>query len=162
MADQTEPAADLQIARVAHGDLGELVPMMVAYCDFYGTAPGEGALHGLAEALLVDPKREGVQLIARIGPEPAGFATVYWSWSTTTASRLAVMNDLFVNPKQRGTGTAEALIAACVEQAQAHGAGRLEWQTAPDNQRAQAVYERVGATRENWVDYWLAVPPAAS
>jgi RimJ/RimL family protein N-acetyltransferase len=71
------------------------------------------------------------------------------------------MNDLFVNPEQRGSGAAEALIAGCIEEARAHGADRVEWQTAPDNERAQTVYERVGATRESWVDYWLAVTPPA-
>ena len=29
------------------------------------------------------------------------------------------------------------------------------WQTARDNQRAQAVYERVGARRSEWLDYSL-------
>ena len=29
------------------------------------------------------------------------------------------------------------------------------WQTATDNDRAQKVYDRVGGTREEWVDYWL-------
>ena len=37
---------------------------------------------------------------------------------------------------------------------------RLAWQTAPENRRAQAVYERIGATREQWVDYWMATDPA--
>jgi hypothetical protein len=32
---------------------------------------------------------------------------------------------------------------------------RLEWQTALDNLRAQAVYERVGGQRSQWVDYSL-------
>ncbi len=29
----------------------------------------------------------------------------------------------------------------------------LGWQTAKDNLRAQAVYDRVGGTREEWLDY---------
>jgi RimJ/RimL family protein N-acetyltransferase len=33
----------------------------------------------------------------------------------------------------------------------------LTWQTAPDNAAAMKVYDRVGATREQWVDYWLPV-----
>jgi RimJ/RimL family protein N-acetyltransferase len=33
---------------------------------------------------------------------------------------------------------------------------RLEWMTAPDNDRAQAVYERVGGVREPWLIYTLA------
>src|SRR5262249_60708542 len=70
-----------------------------------------------------------------------------------------VMNDLYVATEGRGTGVAEALIEACRAQCAARGAGRLTWQTAPDNQRAMKVYERVGAMREQWIDYWLPAPP---
>lgn len=42
--------------------------------------------------------------------------------------------------------------------AHAHGAAVLEWQTAPDNARAQAVYDRAGAARAEWVTYELALP----
>jgi ribosomal protein S18 acetylase RimI-like enzyme len=53
---------------------------------------------------------------------------------------------------------AEALIAACAERAREHGATSLDWQTAHDNTRAQAVYDRVGARRdERWLDYSLDV-----
>jgi RimJ/RimL family protein N-acetyltransferase len=51
---------------------------------------------------------------------------------------------------------AAELIAECRTETARRGARRLAWQTAPDNVRAQAVYERLGATREQWVDYWLA------
>ena len=54
------------------------------------------------------------------------------------------MNDLFIAPEARGSGLADRLIAACRERAAEHGAGELAWQTAKDNHRAQAVYERVG------------------
>ena len=56
------------------------------------------------------------------------------------------MNDLFIAPEARGSGLADRLIAACRERAAEHGAGELAWQTAKDNHRAQAVYERVGGT----------------
>jgi RimJ/RimL family protein N-acetyltransferase len=56
---------------------------------------------------------------------------------------------------------ADGLIAACLERCRGHGATRLVWQTARDNARAQAVYERLGATREHrWLDYELPVAPA--
>ena len=58
------------------------------------------------------------------------------------------MNDLFVAGNARGGGVAEALIEACVEHAREHGATSLDWQTAHDNRRARAVYERVGAKRD--------------
>jgi RimJ/RimL family protein N-acetyltransferase len=65
------------------------------------------------------------------------------------------MNDLFVAESARGHGLAEALIDACRTECTKHGARKLTWQTAPDNLRAQAVYQRVGATPEHWVEYAL-------
>ena len=42
-----------------------------------------------------------MQFIARgEGGEPLGFATVYMTWETLDAGRLAVMNDLFVAPRR--------------------------------------------------------------
>ncbi len=146
-----------RISRVAPDEIDELLPLMRAYCDFYAAAPGDEDLADLARSLTGDPEREGVQLIARDREGRAvGFATIYWSWSTTDAARIGVMNDLFVAESARGQGLAEALIEACRAECAARGASRLTWQTAPDNLRAQAVYDRVGATREQWVDYWLA------
>jgi RimJ/RimL family protein N-acetyltransferase len=45
----------------------------------------------------------------------------------------------------------------CVEECRVRGATTLSWQTAKDNERAQRVYERIGAKREEWVDYSLDV-----
>ena len=65
------------------------------------------------------------------------------------------MNDLFVDHKARVQVVAERLIEACQAECSRRGARKLVWQTALGNLRAQAVYERVGATRERWIDYWL-------
>jgi GNAT superfamily N-acetyltransferase len=149
----------IEITRVGEGDLDELLPLMRGYCDFYEVSPPDDALLALARALIADPEREGVQLIARNDGEAVGFATIYWSWATTIAARIGVMNDLFVAPSARGTGAADALIRACVEECREHGADELTWQTARDNARAQRVYDRIGATRSEWVDYSLNVRP---
>jgi GNAT superfamily N-acetyltransferase len=146
------------ITVVGEADLEELLPLMRGYCDFYEVAPSDEALLALSRALIADPEHEGLQLIARQPDGTAvGFATVYWTWQTTTASRLAVMNDLFVAGAARGTGLAERLIAASRERAAEHGARSLAWQTAKDNVRAQKVYERIGGRRSEWLDYSLPV-----
>jgi GNAT superfamily N-acetyltransferase len=151
----------VQIAMVGPADLPELLPLMRAYCDFYEVAPSDQALLELSQALLVDPRREGLQLLARDDAGSAvGFATLFWTWQTLTAARVGVMNDLYVAAEARGKGVADGLIAACLERCREHGATRLVWQTAVDNHRAQAVYERIGATREDrWLDYELPVGP---
>lgn len=148
----------MRIERVHERDLDELLPLMRGYCDFYEVSPSDDALLTLSRALLADPRREGVQLLARDEDGRAvGFATVFWSWATTSAERIGVMNDLFVATEARGSGAAEALIEACRAECAEHGAGKLTWQTALDNERAQKVYDRVGANKEQWLDYWLPV-----
>jgi GNAT superfamily N-acetyltransferase len=147
------------IAAVTEADLRELLPLMRGYCDFYEVDPSDEDLLAMSRALIDDPEREGVQLIARDGDGRAtGFATIFWTWSTLSASRIGVMNDLFVDERSRGTGVAEALIAACAERCRERGATSLDWTTARDNHRAQRLYERVGARRdERWLDYSLDV-----
>ena len=148
------------ISVVGEADLEDLLPLLRGYCDFYEVAPSDDALLAISRALIADPEREGMQLIAReIGPpaRAVGFATIYWTWQTLNAARLAVMNDLFVADAARGTGLADRLIAACRERAAAHGARELAWQTAKDNYRAQKVYDRIGGSKSEWLDYSLPV-----
>ena len=146
------------ITRVGEEDLDELLPLLRGYCDFYEVSPSDEALLAVSRALIADPEREGLQLIAREpGGKAVGFATLYWTWQTLNAARLGVMNDLFVTSDARGSGLADRLIAACRERSAEHGAGELAWQTAKDNHRAQAVYERVGGHRSEWLDYSLPV-----
>lgn len=146
----------MRIATVTADDLDDLLPLMRAYCDFYEVEPADDDLLSLARSLIADPDCEGFQIIARDDTGTAlGFATVYWSWSTLSAARIAVMNDLFVTADARGTGLAEALIEECRVRAGKRGAVSLGWQTAKDNLRAQTVYERVGGRRSEWVDYSL-------
>jgi ribosomal protein S18 acetylase RimI-like enzyme len=152
----------MNIAVVAEADLADLLPLMRAYCDFYKVAPGDAELLALARALLADPDCEGFQLIARDSEGRAlGFATVYWGWSTLAAARTATMNDLYVHPDARGSGLAEALIEECRVRSGHRGAVSMGWQTAKDNARAQRVYERVGARRDEWVDYSVDTAPAS-
>lgn len=146
----------MPITRVTESDLPALLPLVRAYCEFYEVEPSDEALLDLSRALITDPDREGVQLLARDDADrAAGFASVYWSWDTLVAARVGIMHDLFVAPDARGGGVAEELIAACRAECRRHGAVKLGWQTARDNRRAQRVYERVGATRDEWIDYWL-------
>lgn len=145
------------ISIAGQADLAELLPLMRGYCDFYDVNPTDDALLTMSRALIADPKHEGFQLIARDDDARAiGFATVFWTWATSSASRIGVMNDLFVHPDARGSGTADELIAECGRLAREHGASSLEWQTAKDNRRAQSVYDRVGGKRDDrWLSYSL-------
>lgn len=150
---------NVAITRVDEDDLADLLPLMRGYSDFYEVDPSDEALLALSRALIADPDREGLQFIARDSEDgtPLGFATVYWMWSTSRAARIGVMNDLFTAPEARRRGVGEALIDACLSVVRDRGAALLQWQTATDNNTAQALYERVGGIREQWYDYYLEV-----
>jgi ribosomal protein S18 acetylase RimI-like enzyme len=147
----------VDIQSVGEGDLADLLPLMRGYSEFYEVDPPDHALLALSLALIEDPQREGIQLIARDAEDRSavGFATVYWMWSTNRAARIGVMNDLFVDASARRRGVGEALIAACLDLVRERGAVSLQWQTALDNHAAQALYERVGGIRESWYDFHL-------
>jgi GNAT superfamily N-acetyltransferase len=156
MASPDVPAQ--RIAPVTAAELPELLALMRGYCDFYEVAPSDASLESLARALMADPEREGVQFLARL-PDgaAAGFATLYWSWSTARAGRLGIMNDLFVAERARGRGLADALVLACLAECRRRGALAMEWETALDNHRAQAVYDRLGGVRERWLSYSIEI-----
>jgi ribosomal protein S18 acetylase RimI-like enzyme len=134
----------------------ELLPLMRAYCDFYEASPSDQGLLEMAGALIEDPQ-QGAMFIARDRGEAVGFATLGWKWSSLKGARIGYLEDIYVTPDARGRGIADALIEACAERCRERGAPAMEWLTAPDNQRAQAVYDRTGAVAETFVEYDLGL-----
>ena len=143
------------VRRAEREDVPQLIPLMLAYIvDFYRQpSPPDEDLRALIDVLL--ERREGMQLVADEGGTLVGFATLYFTRSTLRPGRRVVMNDLFVAEPARGSGVAEALFQACVEETRALGANEMNWETAPDNHRAQRFYDRMGGRREDWVVYSL-------
>ncbi|CAA0128109.1 Aminoglycoside N(6')-acetyltransferase type 1 [Mycolicibacterium vanbaalenii] len=145
----------LTISTVGEADLAELLPMLRSYCDFYRVDPSDEKLETLSRALIVNDD-EGVQLIARDSNRtPVGFATIYWTWQTLHAARVGVLNDLYVTPEGRNSGTGRALIAHSLALCHDRGAEKLVWETAPDNEAAQRLYDGIGAEKSTWLTYEL-------
>jgi GNAT superfamily N-acetyltransferase len=146
----------MEIGPAIESDLEAVLLMMRAYCDFYEVSPSDEGLESMARALMAAGDEDGMLLVARDGDGTAvGFATVGWKWASTRGARIAVMEDLFVAAEARGQGAADALIEACADRARELGAPVLTWMTAPDNHRAQAVYDRAGAAPGTWLEYEL-------
>ncbi len=145
----------MEVRAAGPDEVEELLPLMRAYCDFYEFDPPDSGLRELLESLIADPE-QGAVFIARDGEGKAvGVATMDWRWSASRGARMGHLEDLFVSPDARGSGTAEALIDACAQLCRERGAPALDWLTRPDNHRARAVYERVGATGDTWIEYDL-------
>ncbi len=81
-----------------------------------------------------------------------GFAHFRSTPQPLSATMSGFLEDLFVEPQERGRGYARALIGAVVEQGRTRGWSVVQWMTKDDNYRARAVYDRV-AVRTDWVTY---------
>ena len=146
----------MKVRPAAEADLPQLLPLVRAYADFYEASPPDDGLERMARALIADPDVEGV-LLAGCADDGSvvGFAAMGWKWSSLRGATVGYLEDLFVAPDARGSGLADELIAACAERARARGAPALAWLTAPDNHRAQAVYDRIGGVSEAMLEYEL-------
>jgi GNAT superfamily N-acetyltransferase len=84
-----------------------------------------------------------------------GLAHYIFRPSTWAVKDFCYLEDLFVDPKVRGTGAGRALIKAIEDFARACGSERLYWTTAPDNTIARQLYDKVATT--NRVQYRIAL-----
>ena len=116
------------------------------YRGFYGQ-PSDPALARdfIRERMERD---ESVILLAWVDDAAVGFTQLYPAFSSVSASRVWILNDLLVLPEARRKGVARALLSSAAEFARADGALRLELETDHDNASAQALYRAMG-----WVPY---------
>jgi GNAT superfamily N-acetyltransferase len=134
-------------------DMDELLPLIGSYQTFYGAEPDHERNRTFFSRFL-HPSDEGLLIGAWVDGRLAGFATLYWFFSSTKAADSVLMNDLFVKEEVRGAGIGRALIARALDEARRRGAAHLEWFTAPDNVKAQRLYDSVaGANRSTWYAY---------
>jgi GNAT superfamily N-acetyltransferase len=146
----------MEVRPAAERDIPALMPLMRGYCEFYESNPPDAGLDEMARALIATTDDQGMLLVAEDeGGAVIGFAAVGWKWSSLRGARIAVLEDLFVAPEARGKGAADALIEASASRARANGAPVMTWLTAPDNRRAQAVYDRVGGKSATFLEYEL-------
>jgi GNAT superfamily N-acetyltransferase len=139
-------------------DLDHVLPLFAGYQAFYA---GEARVDEHNRAFLsrfLAPGDAGLLLVARDEAGAAvGFANLYWTFSSVSATEHALLNDLFVAESARGTSVGHALIEAAARAARERGSTHLSWQTAVDNRQAQRLYERFDAERTIWFEYEIAV-----
>lgn len=98
----------------------------------------------LARALFVDNPTVEV-VLARVGPDVAGFALFFHNFSTFLGKRGLYLEDLFVREAYRRRGCGKALLVHLAQLAMARGCGRFEWSVLDWNAPAIAFYQSLGA-----------------
>jgi GNAT superfamily N-acetyltransferase len=128
-------------------DLERIVPLFDAYRQFY-RRPGDPVL---AHEFLRErfQHQESIIFLAEQEDSAAvGFTQLFPSFSSVSAARIFILNDLFVHPDARRKRVGALLLAAAARFGREAGAVRLTLSTEVTNQTAQALYETEGWTRQ--------------
>lgn len=85
-----------------------------------------------------------------------GLAIYFFNYSTWQGRNGLYLEDLFVEPEQRGAGIGKALLARLAALAVDRDCGRFEWSVLDWNTPAIDFYESLGARPQSeWVRYRL-------
>lgn len=135
-------------------DYGDWRRLYEAYATFY-KRPMDDAIAGRVWGWIHDPAQVLEALVARTAQgRLVGLAHFRAMPRPLTGSMAGFLDDLFVDPTCRGTGTADRLITAVADLGRARGWTIIRWLTADDNYRARGVYDRL-ATRTGWITYQI-------
>ncbi len=132
------------IRQATPDDLDTVARLFDLYRVFYGKPSDPALARDFIQARMT--RGESVILLAEIDGDAAGFTQLYPAFSSVSATRTWILNDLLVLPEARRQGVARALLAAAADFARADGALRLELETDHDNATAQALYRAMGWT----------------
>jgi GNAT superfamily N-acetyltransferase len=140
------------IRPIAPRDRAAWDEMWAGYLTFYKTALWPEVNDDTFRRVL---SGELIGLIAIDADErPLGFAHALLHAGTWSPKPLCYLEDLYVREQARGQGAGRALIEALAARGRAEGWLRLYWQTARDNEQAQALYDKLAA-RTDWLRYDL-------
>jgi GNAT superfamily N-acetyltransferase len=99
----------------------------------------------LADALFgAHPAAEA--LVADDGGKIVGYALFFHNYSTFLGRRGLYLEDLYIEPTQRGTGLGTAMLRKLAAIAVERQCARFEWSVLDWNEPAIRFYEKMGAT----------------
>ena len=94
---------------------------------------------------LFSEKPAAEALVAIDGKEVVGYAIFFHNFSTFSGRRGMYLEDIYVQPGQRGKGLGKGLLNRVLEIAKERDCPRCDWQVLDWNQRAIDFYESIGA-----------------
>ena len=143
------------IRKAKKKDIEKLSVLFDKYRIFYKQASDVAKARSFLKKRI--KRNESVIFVAEEGKELIGFAQLFPIFSSVSIKRTWLLNDLYVDEKARGKGTATKLLNAAKELGIETGSKWLLLQTASDNFTAQKVYEKNGWVRDTDFFYRLDI-----
>ncbi len=109
------------------------------------------------EAIMADPSA-GVILVLKEGNEIVGMVNLLFTFSTFLGCRVALLEDMIVDPAHRRKGAGTMLLQAARRAASARGCGRITLLTDGANAEAKSFYRKMGFVESAMIPYRLMLP----
>jgi GNAT superfamily N-acetyltransferase len=144
------------VRTVRPGDEAEILRMIRALAAYEREPDAVAATEAmLGTALFGDTPHVYAHIAERDG-KAVGLALWFLNFSTWTGKSGLYLEDLFVDPSERRSGGARALMVALAKEAQARDCARMDWAVLDWNEEAMRFYRRLGASRsEGWQPWRL-------
>lgn len=134
----------LRLGPAAPRDLARLVELLgVLFAQEAELAP-DAAKQRRALRLILEDRKIGQIFVAREDGRVVAMASLIFTVSTAEGGKAALFEDLVTAPEHRKRGIGAALLKHVIAHARADGVLRLTLLTDMQNERAQALYRRLG------------------
>jgi GNAT superfamily N-acetyltransferase len=135
---------ELDVARTE--ELPQLVVLLGILFSQEAEFSPDDAKQGRALEKLLSDSSAGTVYVARDEGRVVAMANLIYTISTAEGGTAALFEDLVVLPGHRGRGIATALVRFIIEEARRRGVLRLTLLTDTQNERAHALYRKLGFT----------------
>jgi GNAT superfamily N-acetyltransferase len=140
------------IRAAAPSDVAELLRLVRALAEYEKLAAMAVGTAAMLDEALFGPRPAAEALVAERAGRVVGFALFFTTFSTFLCQPGLYLEDLFVEPEQRGAGIGRALLRRLAALAAERGCGRLEWRVLDWNAPSIRFYESLGASLlKEWV-----------
>ena len=124
-------AARAEVLRLLSGQFTEL------------EIPVPARLAQAVDGVLADGSR-GVFLLALSGAQSVGVAYLSYQWTLEHGGKIAWLEELYVEPRQRAHGLGQKLLAAALDHARSVGCLAVDLEVENGHPRAANLYRREG------------------
>ncbi len=149
----------MQIDLAQPGDVPRLAELLATLFEQEAEFTPDRATHERGLRLIIDDPQIGRILVLRDDATIQGMANLLYTVSTALGARVAILEDMIVDPSCRGRGLGSKLLDAAIEQARAAGCQRITLLTDRANARAQRFYQSRGFAHSQMTPMRLSLSP---
>ena len=145
----------MKFTKAIHSDIPELVELLKTLFEQETEfKPNSEAQRKALSEIILDPKI-GIILVARDHEIIVGMINLLFTQSTALGSKVAILEDMVVQPTSRRAGIGSQLIDFSIGEAKKEGCKRITLLTDIENTKAQLFYQRKGFVKSKMIPFRL-------